>query len=475
MAVKSNKPITTPPQDTSVNQPINWQEPDRSDNKKAVNVLNENKYTFCRNSYTGSGGYRTGYYLVPHALETTYPERRQLASYNNYIQPIVNAMVDPVFSKEIKRDVSGSGKALYESFLQDVDGCGNDINTFMSTVAKMANLNGVEFIVMDSTPFSGTVDEQIRDRAFPYVYNVGADMILDYNVYGDIKSRYVYIRAEDVIVEKVSYKAATKWTTTTSQVVYWKDDKWVEYGEPTEHNLGVIPIIAVYSTPQTADFLVEPRLYDLCKMNWFVYNLDSERREVYRKQGFSLLAIQTDIAGGEIGMKVGTGNALFIPSTVSNMPQYVSPNPDVARGLLEESKSVIERIYQIAQQNGVTAVQQADSGIAKEWDFQAHAHVLNNTSMFCEDAEMKLSKLFGKYIEKDIVYEVEYPSNFEPRSKALDIDTLMKAFDMNISPSANKEISLAVFDILFPKIEKERRLQIENELTNITPASDGGV
>lgn len=465
--------VGKPKKDESTGQ-AEWKEPDRSDNTKAINILNQNKYTFCKDAYFGSGGFRTGYYLVPNQIETMYPERRQLAAYNNYVKPIVDATVNPVFAKPIKRIMKATaGNSLYQAFIDNCDGNGNNLDTFMANVAKLANLNGVEFIVVDSRPYTGTVEETIRDRAFPYVYSVSADLIVDYST--DPEDRFIMVECEQVTINKVMYRAAIKWTDESSTKMIYKGKDWEQYEVPYEHGLGVIPVIPVYSTPQSGEFLVEPAMFDICRTNWFVYNLDSERREVYRKQGFSMLAIQTDMNGGEVSIRVGTGNVLFVPKDVSNMPQYVSPNPAIASGILEESKEAVARLYQLAEQNGVTAVKSQVSGVAKEWDFQAHGFILSRTASMCQSAEYKIANIFGLYTGKQVDIIIEYPLSFEPRSKQYDLDMLDKVFVANISPTANKVISLAMVKVLFPDLPEEQYKKIEQELEKVTPPTDGGL
>ena len=138
-------------------------------------------YDFLEDAYSGGGGFKDGRYLIPHPREDYEKllNRKELAYYSNFVKPVVDSLTNPIFRKPIARDWEGQSHYL-SSFLEDVDKLGSSMNRFMKKAARLARLHGSIFIVVDNTAeLDKTVAEATQKRAFPYLYMIKPNQVLE--------------------------------------------------------------------------------------------------------------------------------------------------------------------------------------------------------------------------------------------------------------------------------------------------------
>ena len=137
-----------------------------------TNSLSDRDYDLLYDAYTGSGGFLDGSYLFQHKREDVmdFAIRKQQARYSNFTRVIVNSLVNPIFKKTIIRDYDGND--MLDAFVEDVDGLGTSLNTFMRKAAKWARLYSKVFIVMDNfteEQMAANQQDAIERRQFPYL------------------------------------------------------------------------------------------------------------------------------------------------------------------------------------------------------------------------------------------------------------------------------------------------------------------
>lgn len=441
-------------------------------------------YLFVKDSYEGSGHYRTGRYITPHAREMNYPKRRDLGFYKNYVRPVADARVNPVFDDPISRTVqTDKGAAIEENlfteFLKNVDNAGTPINQFMEVVTHEANLQGQAFIVMDDfqkTEISATEAENIKNRTFPYIYMKTKHDVRGHklNKFGNIENITFYdipVEIEDTRGRKKLEPRFRFWNNQFSQLMkeetIGRKKMLISAGPEVPHNLGIVPVYVMYSTPRKdqMELFVESPFYELAKMNWTLYNVDSEIRELTRNQGFSILYIQTEKGGATT---VGPSNYIRVPMEAKIPPGFASPESAIVENLMKYADDLVKHIFEIAEQNGVTAVKEAKSGIAKEWDFQAHGHILKKTSSMARQAEMWIAETFKLYTKTDFVYSADYKEEFQPRATKENIEMYQLVKDDNISPESNRMASTMIVREAFSEIEPEAMKKILDEINVMT-------
>lgn len=173
----------------------------------------------------------------------------------------------------------------------------------------------------------------------------------------------------------------------------------------------------------------------MAKLNWTIFNLDSETRELNRNQGFSILCIQGKPAAN---VSVGSQNICWVPMDANHMPDFASPDPNINKSLREYAGEIKEAIFEIAEQNGVTGVQREMSGEAKAWDFQAHGSILKTIAKAATKTEVRIANLFMLYTKKKFVYVSEYREDYTPRGSKAKLDIYDQVISHDIGPETNR-------------------------------------
>ena len=255
----------------------------------ARNIFDIPEWQFIGDSYSGGGGYRGGALLMPHTREMDYDTRRMLSFYRNYIKPICNAKVDPVFSAGIDRDVYANGSdvittdSLFSDFFENADGAGNSIDDFMHKTTQESVLQNCVFIVMDNFPVQEQPDTMAAvsdERKFPYVYTKSVGHI---GFYKDYRPAYTCDRFGNLLTIYFHEKTVTiKVKDKTEQVQvyrYWdnqismltiydeKTDSYVPYtaeGETTiRHGLGKLPVYPFVMQRNIGELYSSSEFYDM--------------------------------------------------------------------------------------------------------------------------------------------------------------------------------------------------------------------
>jgi hypothetical protein len=429
----------------------------------SVDIRNVNPYVFMSNSYHGSGGYLDGSYLMSYARESFYSERQKFSFYRNYLKPIINAMVEPIFAKTITRTTSND---LFESFLADVDNRKNNMNKFTENVMILSRLHGVTFVVMDN--FNNTMltrSDAISSRQFPYMYIQPSYNVYSYKV-DSFKNLYEITFKTIDIVNGKEYDLYTTWNKDDT-IKEWRDGDKLIKTEVNYHGLGVLPVISVYSS-NTDEILPLPPFYDIAKLNLAVYNKDSEIRDLERTQAFSIFFMQTDTQNNSITL--GASNALIIPAgnDITMAPGYISPDPNIMKTLVENSEKLIASIIEASEYNGVTGVKTAKSGIAASYDFISTNNTLLKTCVIASKFEMEVSELFGEYVKEKIDYTVVYPNKFQNYLNK-ETKTYLDVLNIDLPDNVKKEIKKVIVSELLEGLNTNEldKLLDEIDKTNI--------
>lgn len=452
-------------------------DPSTSHVSEYKNISNENIYAFMDNAHDGTGGFRDGSYLVPHSREMFYQGRRALAFYRNYLKPIVRAMLEPVFTEDAAFVVKQSEESeteltdsMMNEFVEDCDNAGTHLQDFIEDTMQMARLHGVTFIVMNnftSEEMPKTTLDAIRSRKLPYIYHKSAAEVSGMKPTSDTTDDTKFAkldrfgRIEEIIfvdepdlTDRQDKRRFERWTKTTVEQLKIEGTQWKAL-KTTPHNLGRVPVIAVYAAKRKSlrKLLVDPPLYDLARVNHALFNKDSEIRSQERSQGFAIFYLQTDQRGDLV---LGDTNALYLPTDASMPPGFASPPPAILEQLWKGNDRLREEIFRLAEQNGVTGVQDTKSGIAKQWDFFAHESVLKQTSAIARETVKKLSELFTVYTKEQSVVSAEFPTDFAPNDTKAELETYEMYDGMVDNFEAKKLLAEKATRLIFRDEDPER-------------------
>ena len=418
-----------------------------------------NKYVFISNAYYAEGGFNDGSYLTPYVRESNFTNRKKISVYRNFLKPILDATVEPVFNKTITRETDN---VLFGGFLKDVDVRGNDMNYNSHNCLRNSRLWGVNFTVMDNFKEQPeTVNEALYDRKYPYVYTEPAYAVDSYKTdeFGNLT--------------EITFKHNTEWEGK-SGILYttWDDmnttkktyvSNKVVAEEVNKHGLGVIPVIATY-IGDNSQILPTPPLYSIGRLCQSIYDKDSEIRDQERAQAFSVFYIQTDTNTASIEM--GAHNAIIIPASdeIKFTPGYTSPEPRILEMLMSNDEKLIASLYELAEQQGIIAVQKANSGIAASYKFISINNQLQTTAKTAVKYEEKLAKLFGLYIGEEVNYEVQYPQTFDPIVSVDNFQNIQSLLNMGLGNDIKLEIKKVLAKQFLNHLDEKRMGELINTI-----------
>lgn len=410
------------------------------------------KYELLDNSYRASGGFETGDYLIPHTSEKAdkYARRKNMSYYINYVKPVVDSHVNPIF----KIDPTRSGMSdIFSLFTNDVDGNNTTLSRFMKKAAIRAKLHGVEFIVVDMEKVDKdeivTKKDVVDKRLYPYLYLVSPSQITDWRTdkFGRLVS-ISYTVSNNVVDKNGDVKTTSEtWTWTKNICKRVIDGK----EEQVENPVGIIPIIPLYGAINDSNELIpQSDVYAIARTNFALYNACSELRERNRAQAFSLLTYpissEDDYESGDEPIKYGTADCLLYRAETGVAPKFITPPSDSSDIIMNEINFCIKEIYRMANLQMVTGVHQYNvSGIAKEWDSLQLFQTIGELAQGLQEAEQKIAKVFSKYTEVPMEsYSVIYNTQYGVVDTTETLANATAALTMNISEDYNAEMKRQV-------------------------------
>lgn len=420
-------------------------------------ILGLEDYQFLADAYYGSGGFKDGNYLVKHPRETPekYQKRKELAYYLNYVAPVVNSHVNPVFLKEPEREWQEN--KLFSTFTEDADTLGTSLTRFMKRAGLIAKLQAVAFIVIDNAAEQpGNMADVLKQRALPYVYIVQRSQVKSYktNKAGRLIELTYTVASE---TSESGQAALETWTWTTSSWTCLHADGKEKTGD---HQLGRLPIVPLYAKPyEPGKVLPQSEFYAIARANKRLYNLCSEIDELIRNQAFNILTYPMGESQTEDDVKeivTGTENALPYDGQLSNSPGFIAPDSAPLEQLRQERKDLITEIYRMAELSHVTGVETKNSGVAKQWDFQNTNQVLADFALNCEDSEREIARVFELWTNTRVALYSNYSDEFGIVDVAAALDDAGNALDLNVGGQFDVEVKKKAASVYLADLPEDR-------------------
>lgn len=411
-----------------------------------------NKYELLDNSYRATGGFETGDYLIPHPSEQVgkYIRRKNMSYYTNYVKPVVDAHVNPIFRIDPTRDNLSES---YQMFVDNVDGNKTSLTRFMKKAAIRAKLHGVEFIVIDMSQIeSGTVvrKSDIKNkRLYPYLYLVKPSQVSEWSIDKFGRMNYITYKLTNTIVNDKGEKDVQTETWTWTNDICKKT-----VGDKTEilpNTIGTIPVIPLYGAiNDSTELIPQSDLYSIAKTNFSIFQATSELRERNRSQAFSILTFpideEDDYDNSEDPLKYGTSDCLIYKSG-AQAPAFITPPADPSDVIMNEINFMIKEIYRMASMQFafMNGSQSNVSGLSKEWDNQNLFQTISELSDGLQEVEYKIASVFGLYMNEDINnIAVSYNKQFGITDPTAVLTNATQSLALNICPEFNIEVKKQV-------------------------------
>lgn len=425
----------------------------------ATNRKNE-MYKLLHDAYYGDGQFYDGSALIKHARESNknYARRKKLAYYLNYVGPIIDSTVLPVFNDEIKRDYRDTAK--FKMFLDDVDRVGTNLQDFMSRQAIAAKLYSVVYILVNNEATLGDTEmDNLNMRALPFLTAIEPKNVIGWHF--DERGTLLDFTYQGRYYDDDGWHTRKYKWTVDSWEVRDEHDQILKQGE---HNLKRVPIVQWFgrnTDPQRV--LPAPEFISIAKTNYHIYHLCSLLSQISDNQTFNILTMQS--AGSNMtDVTIGTNNLLIYPQD-TDAPKFIAPDSSPATVLMEQIKNLVSEMYRMSGLNSVIGVESSKSGLAKKWDFERTNKNLVNFAVQCEKAEKAIVALYELWAGETVNYECEYPRDFNIDDVADCLAQAQQAFDLSItSKTFSLEVAKKVLEAYMPNIKPETYDAIIEEL-----------
>ena len=406
--------------------------------------------TFLMDCYTGKGGFLTGQYLIPHLREDTdtLNERAAYSVYTNYVADVVQTYSGYLWKKSPSRE-TGDG---YAAFSANADGLGNSLDYVMQNQQLLAMVLGTVWLIVDRAP---VLPQNKAQQPLPYIAMRMPTQVVSYSIDGLGQLNSITFRE---VVQEGDISPWFGLSVIQSMMAMIGKQQFRHYDRQGwkisldqagrlpiaqgEHKLGRVPVVRLNSTvpllptQQRAD----PCAFGTCQLNWNLYNLESEKRTLFRKQTFSILTIpvkDSQEAEQLKNMTIGTDNALTYNPEGGGKPAYIAPADGPITQYMNDIEKAVVAIYKSANLEFISGV--ASSGTALSFQFQKANARMGVVAGQCEGAEREIAQIVAAWNGEQTGH-IAYSRDFNLTDLATDLKTAMDAKTMDISETFNKEL-----------------------------------
>lgn len=420
--------------------------------------------TLLHDAYYGTGLFENGVGIRQHPRESVfnYNDRKALAYYLNYMAPIVNAGVDPIYKDAVRRDYRSTD--MFEAFLKDCDRAGTNFQDFCHSAATDAKLYGAVYVVVDNSDVQDEVmPEAVKNRHLPFLKAVKPSQIEDWEIddYGRISS-FTYKETIQTGLGKYVTRTYT-WTANTWTIA---DEKETVQGT---HSIGRVPIVQ-WTARNTDKRIIKPpsEYISVAQANYFLYQLCSWHTQILRDQAFNILTMPDT---GNSDIVVGTNNVLVYPPESTHTPSFIAPSAAPADMLTAQMDRIIKEMFRMSGLESIIGVQtdNSKSGVAKQWDFEKTNRRLADFAGRCEAADKSIIALYELWSNEKVDYSCEYPRDFKINDITDSLTDAQAALDLNFdSVTYKQEVLKKVLTAYMPNLDAETYDRIIDEVMTAT-------
>lgn len=399
--------------------------------------------------------YRSLLYRHNREQSWEYVNRQKRSYYHNFVRTIVNSLVSHALKKETTRE----GSELLTKFWDGVD-CKRQkkIETFMRTGLRWAAVEGIMWACVDAPEEAG---------GLPYAYWVNPIDILDWEVDDDGEivwlKQFVYASESrewnQGIVPRFRFRIWRRDGVETFETDHTGGGQ--KKLETRSYSLGRVPFVPLFSIrDEDYDFPDGmPLAGDLCKTANHIYNLGSLLSEIGYKQTFSWLTIpdkNVDV------LQAGLNTAFGYDAQNGGKPEYISPDAEQARVLMEMMRDAIEQARQsIGVGRGRSDGSMAkSSGEAIQLEDEDKRSILADIASEAQDFEIRLADMVSAYKAPGHVSKngkpptIRYGMDFDLRSFKAEVDDALAMKNFGMSPEVNLALAEDLVERKFAGIDK---------------------
>jgi len=424
-------------------------------------------------SYLGGKEFQDGKFLQEYQLEleSEYFKRLAYTPLDNHCRNIIHIYSSYLFRVPPTRELGSLEQdATLDYFFDDADLEGRTFDALMREVQVYASVYGHCWIIVDK-PSSNvmTRGEELEQGIRPYLSIYTPENVLDWKYARSTNGYYYleYLKIRECIEDDGEYykiwyldKIDTVFLPTANR----DEPKLIE---SVPNPLGKIPAVILYNQRSPMRGLGVSDLTDIADLQKSIYNELSEIEQIIRISNHPSLVKTRDTEA--VG---GAGSIIEIPDNIdANLKPYIlQPSGSNLDGVLKSIAHKIESINRLSHVGAIRATgERIQSGIALRTEFQLLNARLAEKAKLMELAEEQIWRLYALWQETVFDGEVIYPTTFDIRDWATDLELLQQAKASNIRSSTftkelDKQIARTVID------DDEKLVIIDAEIEQGTQA-----
>ena len=432
-----------------------------------------NRWEYFIRSYLGGKEYKDGKFLQQYKLEleNEFFDRLTYTPLDNHCRNIIHIYSSYLFRVPATRELGIlENDATVPYFLQDADLEGRSFDSLMREVQNYASIYGHCWVLVDKPSTNVfTRAEELQQGIRPYLNIYTPENILDWHYTRGESGYYIldYLKVRESIDDNGEYyklwyldKIDTVFVSTMNR----DEPKLVE---SLPNPLGKIPAVIVYNQRSPMRGIGVSDLTDIADLQKAIYNELSEIEQIIRLSNHPSLVKTRDTDA-----TAGAGSVIEIPDNLdSNLKPYIlQPSGSNLDGVLKSIGHKVDAINRLSHVGAIRATgERIQSGIALRTEFQLLNAKLAEKSKLMELAEEQIWRFYAIWQEEQFDGEIMYPTTFDIRDWASDLELLQSAKASNIKSSTftkelDKQIARTVID------DDEKLVIIDAEIETNTQA-----
>jgi len=343
-----------------------------------------------------------------HEREETedYARRVETAVPISMVGPILRRFNDFVFRKPAVFDEQ------FDEFYKDVDGQGTDSDEFMKDAVLKAQINGADFILVDSNVMGDeqkSVAQAQADGDRVVWKHIRAMQIVQWRMFNGQLVEVAFIQEDkhgqefvvwmdDTMMQRVNIK-----TNEHSFALTVLD----EPDEPIPHGFDQLPLIPI--KPDFGEQLSQAA--SLSEMQKSVARLRSLLDEEIVNNTFTQMYVTGESAENVQSLTTGTKSAVFFPNPATTV-NFSGADPAQADSIRRSIDSDIMELHRTAGISADAGDGPVESGVAKAFKFNDLAAILASISKAAQQAQRKAEALTAFALGITDYVPVKYPDEF---------------------------------------------------------------
>lgn len=413
--------------------------------------------------------------------DTEYKQRKERAYRENHTKRVVDLLNSYQFKESPKRSVDNK---ILQNWLQNIDGKDTELSKFIKSVSMYADILGRVYVAVDKKQLpkdeeTGTQLDTLK--SMPYCYLIFPQNVLDLAFNDDGTIRWILIR-EDTRDDADPFNMTGD---VTDQYRLWIGGEWYLFDsngseiEKGDTGLGRVPIIVFDNEETDNAYYSRSFIADIAYLDRAIFNNWSRLDVILNDQTFSqlimpvesLVLVDTDTDDSNDKkrqqlIKIATNRILLYSSEAGTTPQYISPDANQAKLILDTIKQQTEMLYAVIGAGGEIGTQATEqSGVAKSYDFDKLNKLLVSKGKNLEQLEYYIIKLFGEWMNISLGnYQIQYPDTYDVKSLSDELLQVQSLLILGISQTFDKEILKGVVAKAIPQATPEILEKINKEI-----------